>query len=273
MRWKRQGCRWSRRSGRVYFSASRMSHRRTSSRRCCTKPRMKFRFVRASSSPATQKPALPSCAKRRARFCARISSPPIWASPVRISHRRDRLGADRHQRRQWPPGHHAAARACGAHRHRESGADAGRCDDFDSLLPRSATGQDITNYVSVLTGAKAVDESDGPEHFHIVLLDNGRSKLLGTKLQTMLRCIRCGACMNHCPVYQKCRRACLRLVYPGPMGSVLTPSFAGLAATLPLPNASTLCGACAVVSGEHSPAGSIARGAASAAPSQFAALA
>ncbi len=115
------------------------------------------------------------------------------------------------------------------------------------LLPRSATGQDITSYVSVLTGVKAENESDGPEHFHIVLLDNGRSKLLGTKLQAMLRCIRCGACMNHCPVYQNVGGHAYGWVYPGPMGSVLTPSFAGLAATLPLPNASTLCGACAVV--------------------------
>ena len=115
------------------------------------------------------------------------------------------------------------------------------------LLPRSATGQDITNYVSVLTGAKAEDESDGPEHFHIVLLDNGRSKMLGTKLQAMLRCIRCGACMNHCPVYQNVGGHAYGWVYPGPMGSVLTPRFAGLAATLPLPNASTLCGACAAV--------------------------
>ncbi len=115
------------------------------------------------------------------------------------------------------------------------------------LLPRSATGQDITNYVSVLTGAKAEDESDGPEHFHIVLLDNGRSQMLGTKLQAMLRCIRCGACMNHCPVYQNVGGHAYGWVYPGPMGSVLTPSFAGLAATLPLPNASTLCGACAAV--------------------------
>lgn len=115
------------------------------------------------------------------------------------------------------------------------------------LLPRSATGQDITNYVSVLTGPKTLDESDGPEHFHIVLLDNGRSKMLGTKLQTMLRCIRCGACMNHCPVYQNVGGHAYGWVYPGPMGSILTPSLAGLAATLPLPNASTLCGACADV--------------------------
>ena len=115
------------------------------------------------------------------------------------------------------------------------------------ILPRSATGQDITNYVSVLTGVKNPDESDGPEQFHIVLLDNGRSALLGTPLQSMLRCIRCGACMNHCPVYQNVGGHAYGWVYPGPMGSVLTPLFAGLADTLPLPNASTLCGACAEV--------------------------
>jgi L-lactate dehydrogenase complex protein LldF len=115
------------------------------------------------------------------------------------------------------------------------------------LLPRSATGQDITNYVSLLTGVKGANDSDGPEHFHIVLLDNGRSELLGTKLQPMLRCIRCGACMNHCPVYQNIGGHAYGWVYPGPMGSVLTPSLVGLENALPLPNASTLCGRCAEV--------------------------
>jgi len=115
------------------------------------------------------------------------------------------------------------------------------------LLPRSATGQSITNYVSVLTGIKGKDDLDGPEHFHIVLLDNGRTRLLGTELQPMLRCIRCGACMNHCPVYQNIGGHAYGWVYPGPMGSVLTPAFVGLENALDLPNASTFCGACAVV--------------------------
>ena len=115
------------------------------------------------------------------------------------------------------------------------------------LLPRSATGQSITNYVSVLTGTKASDDLDGPEQFHIILLDNGRSQLLGTELQSMLRCIRCGACMNHCPVYQNIGGHAYGWVYPGPMGSVLTPLFVGLKEALDLPNASTLCGECAVV--------------------------
>jgi len=115
------------------------------------------------------------------------------------------------------------------------------------LLPRSATGQSITNYVSVLTGNKDSADHDGPEHFHIILLDNGRSSLLGSEMQEMLRCIRCGACMNHCPVYQNIGGHAYGWVYPGPMGSILTPLLGGLENAPDLPNASTLCGACAVV--------------------------
>ena len=115
------------------------------------------------------------------------------------------------------------------------------------LLPRSATGQSITNYVSVLTGTKDSTDPDGPEHFHIILLDNGRSDLLGGEMQDMLRCIRCGACMNHCPVYQNIGGHAYGWVYPGPMGSILTPLLEGLENAPDLPNASTLCGACAVV--------------------------
>jgi L-lactate dehydrogenase complex protein LldF len=115
------------------------------------------------------------------------------------------------------------------------------------LLPRSATGQSITNYVSVLTGPRRAGDLDGPEHFHVILVDNGRSKLLGSELEPILRCIRCGACMNHCPVYQNIGGHAYGWVYPGPMGSVLTPSFVGLGAARDLPNASTLCGACAEV--------------------------
>jgi L-lactate dehydrogenase complex protein LldF len=115
------------------------------------------------------------------------------------------------------------------------------------LLPRSATGQSITNYVSVMTGPRRAGDLDGPEHFHVVLVDNGRSKLLGGELEPMLRCIRCGACMNHCPVYQNIGGHAYGWVYPGPMGSVLTPNFVGLGAARDLPNASTLCGACAAV--------------------------
>ncbi|WP_119153449.1 lactate utilization protein B [Caldimonas tepidiphila] len=115
------------------------------------------------------------------------------------------------------------------------------------LLPRSATGQVISNYFSLLSGPRAADEADGPEHMYFVLVDGGRTGLLGGEFEEMLRCIRCGACMNHCPVYQKIGGHSYGWVYPGPMGSVLTPSYVGLEKALDLPQASTLCGQCHVV--------------------------
>ena len=115
------------------------------------------------------------------------------------------------------------------------------------LLPRSATGQPISNYFSLLTGTRAPGEADGPEQTYFVLMDAGRTGLLGGEFQEMLRCIRCGACMNHCPVYQKIGGHAYGWVYPGPMGSVLTPSFVGVENALDLPQAATLCGQCSVV--------------------------
>ncbi|MDD4885359.1 MAG: LutB/LldF family L-lactate oxidation iron-sulfur protein [Thiomonas sp.] len=115
------------------------------------------------------------------------------------------------------------------------------------LLPRSATGQTISNYFSVLTGPRRAGDRDGPEHMYVVLLDGGRTSLVGGAFSEMLRCIRCGACMNHCPVYQKIGGHTYGWVYPGPMGSVLTPSYQGLESTKDLPQAATLCGQCEVV--------------------------
>jgi L-lactate dehydrogenase complex protein LldF len=115
------------------------------------------------------------------------------------------------------------------------------------LLPRSATGQSISNYFSLLTGPRAAGEQDGPEHMYIVLVDGGRSGLVGGEFQEMLRCIRCGACMNHCPVYQKIGGHTYGWVYPGPMGSVLTPAYVGIEKALDLPQAATMCGECHVV--------------------------
>ncbi len=115
------------------------------------------------------------------------------------------------------------------------------------LLTRSATGQSITNYVSMLTGPRQEGDLDGPEQSHIILVDSGRSRLLGTEMQKALRCIRCGACMNHCPVYQNIGGHAYGWVYPGPIGAILTPSYVGLKNALDLPQASTLCGACQVV--------------------------
>lgn len=115
------------------------------------------------------------------------------------------------------------------------------------LLPRHGTGQTITNYVSVTTGVRREGDPDGPDHFHVILLDGGRTRLIGGDLQPMLRCIRCGACMNHCPVYQSVGGHVYGWVYPGPMGSVLTPSYVGLENARDLPNAATFCNQCGVV--------------------------
>ena len=115
------------------------------------------------------------------------------------------------------------------------------------LLPRHGTAQTITNYISVTTGARRSADTEGPEHFHVILVDAGRSSLLGSEMQAMLRCIRCGACMNHCPVYQNVGGHAYGWVYPGPMGSVLTPTYVGIEKALDLPHASTLCNQCGVV--------------------------
>jgi L-lactate dehydrogenase complex protein LldF len=112
------------------------------------------------------------------------------------------------------------------------------------LLARSATGQDMSVYTTFSTGPRRSGDADGPGEYHVVLLDNGRSALLGTVFQDMLRCIRCGACMNHCPVYGAVGGHAYGWVYPGPMGAVLTPSLLGIEGTKHLPNASTFCGKC-----------------------------
>ena len=123
-------------------------------------------------------------------------------------------------------------------------------EDFATLirlLPRSAVGQTIANYLTLTTGLRMPGETDGPEQMHIVLVDAGRTKFVGTDMQEMLRCIRCGACMNHCPVYQNIGGHAYGWVYPGPMGSVLTPTYVGIENAGDLPNAATFCGECAVV--------------------------
>ena len=123
-------------------------------------------------------------------------------------------------------------------------------EDFATLirlLPRSAIGQSIANYLTLTTGVKAPGETDGPEQMHIVLVDAGRTKLVGSDMKDMLRCIRCGACMNHCPVYQNVGGHAYGWVYPGPMGSVLTPTYVGIEKAGDLPNAATFCGECQVV--------------------------
>jgi L-lactate dehydrogenase complex protein LldF len=112
------------------------------------------------------------------------------------------------------------------------------------VLARSALGQDMSSYVTLSTGPKRAADLDGPEEYHVVILDNGRSDVLGTEFQDMLRCIRCGACLNHCPVYNAVGGHAYGWVYPGPIGSVVTPALAGIENARHLPNASTLCGRC-----------------------------
>ncbi|MGH1419158.1 MAG: LutB/LldF family L-lactate oxidation iron-sulfur protein [Hyphomicrobiaceae bacterium] len=115
------------------------------------------------------------------------------------------------------------------------------------LLARSATGQPITSYTTFSNGPRRGDDPDGPEGYHVVLIDNGRSKLLGSDFQDVLRCIRCGACMNHCPVYQAVGGHAYGSVYPGPIGAVITPALNGVEEAKHLPNASTFCGRCEAV--------------------------
>ncbi|MFD2044674.1 LutB/LldF family L-lactate oxidation iron-sulfur protein [Ornithinibacillus salinisoli] len=113
-----------------------------------------------------------------------------------------------------------------------------------SLLTRAAVGQKLTSYVTALTGTRLEDEVDGPEEFHLVILDNGRSKILGTEFQAALHCIRCAACINVCPVYRHVGGHAYGSIYPGPIGAVLTPLLDGYDDHKELPYASSLCAAC-----------------------------
>jgi L-lactate dehydrogenase complex protein LldF len=118
-------------------------------------------------------------------------------------------------------------------------------DIFLKLLPRSGTGQRLTTYQSFITGTKRHPTDEGPEELHIVLLDNGRSRMLAHPVtRQSLACIRCGACLNACPVYQQIGGHAYGSVYPGPIGAVITPQLMGIEKTAQLPYASSLCGAC-----------------------------
>lgn len=120
-------------------------------------------------------------------------------------------------------------------------------EDLDALLellPRAATGQATTSYVNIMTGPRRPGEGDGPEALHVVIVDNGRSGLLGGKYEAALHCIRCGACMNVCPVYRQVGGHAYGWIVGGPIGSVITPLFEGMEGFGDLPQASSLCGAC-----------------------------
>jgi L-lactate dehydrogenase complex protein LldF len=112
------------------------------------------------------------------------------------------------------------------------------------LLARAATGQTLSVYTTLITGPRRDGELDGPEEFHLVLLDNGRSKVLATPFRESLQCIRCGACLNACPVYRRIGGHAYGGVYAGPIGSILTPLYDSVRDNPHLPHASSLCGAC-----------------------------
>jgi len=112
------------------------------------------------------------------------------------------------------------------------------------VLARSATGQEMSVYTTFSTGPRRPGDVDGPEQYHVVLIDNGRSRMLGSEFREALRCIRCGACLNHCPIYQAVGGHAYGWVYSGPIGAVLDPALLGVATAGHLPNASTFCGRC-----------------------------
>jgi len=115
---------------------------------------------------------------------------------------------------------------------------------FVQLLARNGTGQKLTVYTSFITGPRQEGELDGPEEFHLILMDNGRSKLLGTEFEEALYCIRCGSCLNVCPVYRQTGGHAYGSTYSGPIGAVITPLLKGDREAKDLPHASSLCGAC-----------------------------
>lgn len=112
------------------------------------------------------------------------------------------------------------------------------------MLTRSAVGKKLTSYVTTLTGTKDTGDVDGPEEFHLVVIDNGRSGILGTEFQSVLQCIRCAACINACPVYRHVGGHTYGSIYSGPIGAVLSPLLGGYDDYKELPYASSLCGAC-----------------------------
>ncbi|WML49458.1 LutB/LldF family L-lactate oxidation iron-sulfur protein [Neobacillus sp. PS3-34] len=116
-----------------------------------------------------------------------------------------------------------------------------------SLLTRSAVGQKLTSYITVLTGPREEHDADGAEEFHLVIVDNGRSNILGGEFQSVLQCIRCAACINVCPVYRHVGGHSYGSIYSGPIGAVLSPLLGGYEEYKELPYASTLCGACTEV--------------------------
>jgi L-lactate dehydrogenase complex protein LldF len=120
-------------------------------------------------------------------------------------------------------------------------------EDYATLtqvLSRSGTGQPLTVYTNMINGPRRADEPDGPDHVYIIFVDNGRSDIYASKYTEALACIRCGACLNACPVYRATSGKAYGWVYGGPIGAVISPLLTGLENASPLPHASSLCGSC-----------------------------
>jgi L-lactate dehydrogenase complex protein LldF len=115
---------------------------------------------------------------------------------------------------------------------------------FFKLIGKSGTGQRITCYSTMINGPKRTEDFDGPEEFHLVILDRGRINILASDYRETLRCIRCGACLNACPVYRKIGGHAYESVYPGPIGKLVSPLLNSMESYENLPQASSLCGAC-----------------------------
>jgi L-lactate dehydrogenase complex protein LldF len=115
-----------------------------------------------------------------------------------------------------------------------------------NLLGRSGTAQDLTVYTEFIGGPRAPGQPDGPDEMHVIFVDNGRTEVLASECREILRCIRCGACLNVCPIYRQSSGHAYRSVYPGPVGAVLSPLLMGdrFPQKADLPKASSLCGAC-----------------------------
>ena len=159
-----------------------------------------------------------------------------------FSRRRNRAGLRRRKRRQCPPSvttPRVLVSLVGIEKIVPRLADLAV---MLKLLARSATGQPMTVYTSIFGGPRQAGEKDGPEEFHLVLIDNGRTEILASEYRETLRCIRCGACLNACPIYRKIGGHAYGSVYPGPIGALITPLFQGLGKFKDLPQAASLCG-------------------------------
>ena len=127
------------------------------------------------------------------------------------------------------------------------------------VLPRVGAGEQMTTYVTAITGPRRSGEADGPQELHVVIVDNGRSRILGSKYEQILSCIRCGACLDVCPVFRKIGGHAYDAVYTGPIGAVLSPLLDGLICHLELPFASSMCGACTEVCSARIPLAELIR--------------